>query len=292
MIMRELDDLDILRCFDVMYRERHLTRAAARVGMSQPAMSRMLVRLRDTFDDPLFVRAAHGMIPTPHADSLEPRVKALLAQAAALVRTPQFDPKRLERTFVIAATGFAESQFLPPLVALLSREAPRVALSVRPIGSGFEDEVDVMIGRKQALPNHARHIRLYAETYSCAIRRDHPCARMTISRYVELPHLVVTPGATPGNMVDDALAARGLARRVTVRVHTFPLAPAIIAASDLVLTGPTRTLVAAAKPHGLRVIAAPIELTHLGVFAGWHPRVHDDPGHEWFRSKLIAACGR
>jgi DNA-binding transcriptional LysR family regulator len=290
--MHEVDDLALLRCFAELHRERHLSRAAVRVGLSQPAMSRALARLRATFDDPLFVRTPAGMIPTARADVLAPRVRDLLTAAAALVRAPDFDPARLERTFVIAAAGFAEVQYLPTLIATLAREAPGVSVTVRPVGASLEDRVDVAIAIRDTLPRDARRVALYTETYACAVRADHPCKRLTLARYVELAHLVVAPGDAPGGIVDSVLARRGLVRRVAVRVHTFPLAPAILAASDLIITAPHHSLAAVAGPYGLRLIAPPLELSHSGVFAAWHPRHHADPAHAWFRGKLLAACKR
>jgi DNA-binding transcriptional LysR family regulator len=286
--MQNLDNLEPLRCFSELYRERHLSRAALRAGLSQPAMSRALARLRATFDDPLFVRSSRGMDPTPRADELAPRIRDLLAAAANLLEPQRFDPSRLVRTFVIATPGFAESQFLPPLVATLAKEAPGVSITLRPTSLDFEG-IDLVVGRRDAMPAEARHVRLYVETYSCAVRQKHPCKRLTLARYVQLPHLVVAPGNLTGNIVDSALAAQGLTRRVVVRVHTFPLAPAIISGSDLILTGPTRSLEVVAKPYCLRLLLPPIALAHQGVFAGWHPRFHADPAHAWFRAMLLAA---
>jgi DNA-binding transcriptional LysR family regulator len=288
--MHQVDNLEILRCFAQLHRERHLSRAALRVGLSQPAMSRALARLRTTFADELFVRTPAGMIPTARADALAPRVHDLLAAADALVRAPDFDPARLVRTFVIAAAGFAETQFLPPLVASLAREAPGVSITVRPVGGGLEDRVDLVIAIRDTLPNDARHVQLYIESFACAVREDHPCKRLTLARYVKLAHLVVAPGDRPGGRIDSALARHDLVRRVAVRVHTFPLAPAIVAASDLIITAPRRSLAAVAHAHRLRLMAPPLELAHSGVFAAWHPRLHADPAHVWFRGKLLAAC--
>lgn len=296
--MHELDDvpsLASLRCFAALHRERHLSRAAVRAGLSQPAMSRVLARLRATFDDPLFVRTPRGMIPTARADALAPRVLAIVAETERLVRPAAFAPVRLQRQFVILTAGFVEAQFLPRLTEELATEAPGVSLAFRQIGRGADEQLetsaDAMITVRAALPRDARHVRIYEETYTCAVRRDHPLVRkrLTLDRYTQLPHLVVAPGVDPSTVVDSALAALGRLRRVTVRVHTFPLAPAIIARTDLVLTAPTHNLAAMAEPYGLRLFPPPLALPHFGVFLGWHPRVHADAASVWFRSKLLAA---
>lgn len=297
-IMREVDDipsLESLRCFTALHRERHLSRAAVRAGLSQPAMSRVLARLRTTFADPLFVRTPRGMVPTARADALAPRVLAIVADAERLVRPAAFDPAHLQRQFVIMTAGFVEAQFLPRVAAELAREAPGVSIALRQIGRGaaeqLESSVDVVITVRDALPRDARRVRIYEETYTCALRRGHPLARkrLTLDRYTELAHLVVSPGDDPSTIVDSALATLGRLRRVVVRVHTFPLAPAIIARSDLVLTAPTHNLVAMAEPYGLQLFPPPLPLPRFGVFLGWHPRVHADAASVWFRSKLLAA---
>jgi DNA-binding transcriptional LysR family regulator len=299
--MQPADDapsLELLRCFAALHRERHLSRAAARRGLSQPAMSRALARLRAMFGDPLFVRTPRGMLPTTRAEALAPRVQAVVEAAAALVRPPEFDPARLVCTFTIATAGFSESQFLPPLVATLAREAPGVSIALRPIGRSIAEQlesgVDLIVTVRDALPGEARRVLIHEETFTCAVRRDHPAVgkRLTLDRYVELSHLVVSPGVNPGSVVDSALARLGRARRVVVRVHTFPIAPSVIAGSDLVLTAPMHTLAAMAPPYRLRLLPPPVELASFGVYLAWHPRVHHDPASVWFRGKLLAATRR
>lgn len=297
--MRREDDapsFDLLRCFALLHRERHLSRAAKRAGLSQPAMSRALARLRDLFGDPLFVRTPRGMVPTTRADALAPRVGAVLEAAAALVREEELDPATLARTFTIGTSGFSDAQLLPPLVDMLAREAPGVAITTRPLGSDAGEalasgRIDLMIGIAAAVPQDAQRTRLYEETFVCAVRRDHPRVgkRLTLARFVSLPHLLVSPGEQPGGVVDAALEARGLSRHVAMRVHSFASAPPIVASSDLVLTAPTRSIAPLAKPLRLRLFPVPLDLARFPVFAAWHARVHDDPAHRWLRAKLVAA---
>jgi LysR family transcriptional regulator, transcriptional activator of nodD3 and syrA len=295
----DVPSLDLLRCFATLHHERHLSRAAQRVGLSQPAMSRALGRLRDAFGDPLFVRTPRGMVPTTRADVLAPQVLAVLDAAGALVRPAAFDPARLVRTFVLGTTDFFDAELVPRLIEALAREAPGVTIATRPIGEDVGDalasgRLDLIISVREAIPIDLKATRLYDEGFVCAVRRNHPRVgkRLTLERFVELPHLLIAPGGTPGSRVDTALAARGLTRRVVVRIHTFLSAASIVAATDLVLTAPTRVLEPLARPFGLRLLPSPVVLDRFAVLAAWHPRVHDDPAHVWFRTMIAAASKR
>ncbi len=298
-LTNDVPDLDLLRCFAMLHHERHLSRAAARVGLSQPAMSRALGRLRDAFDDPLFVRTPRGMLPTTRADALVPRVLAVLAAAGSLIEPERFDPRTLVRTFVIGVADFFDAELIPRLVEVLVRDAPGVSIHTRPIGDDVGDalaagRLDLMIGVRESVPADARATKLYDERFVCAVRRDHPRVgkRLSIERFIELPHLLIAPMGNPGSRVDTALAARGLSRRVVVRVHTFLSAPAIVASSDLVLTAPARVLEPLAQPFRLRLLPPPVEVPGFAVLTAWHPRVHDDPAHAWFRAAIAAASRR
>ncbi|HEY0252814.1 MAG TPA: LysR family transcriptional regulator, partial [Kofleriaceae bacterium] len=288
-----LPSLELLRCFALLHRERHLSRAAARAGLSQPAMSRMLAKLRATFADPLFVRTPTGMLPTSRADAIAPQIAEIVAATTALVHPDAFDPRRLTRTFTIVTAGFAEAQLLPVLVRELATEAPNVTLSLRAmIGRTFGAEqlqqgADVLLTVRAGLPNDAKRVLIHDESYACVLRADHPVKKLTLDRYCELAHVMVSPSDTGGGVIDSALAQLGRARRVLVRVHTFAIAPPIIAATDLVLTAPLLSL--RALPADLKVHACPLELPSFGIYLAWHPRVDADPASAWFRKKVLTA---
>lgn len=295
--MHDVPDLDLLRCFVHLHRERHLTRAAKQAGLSQPAMSRALGRLRTTFGDPLFVRASSGMVPTPRAEALAPQIKAVLHAAGALVQPVRFDPAQLSRTFVIGSVDFSDVTLVPPLVDALQRTAPGVSITTRPLGEGTGEalasgQLDLVVGVPVSIPGDAMTSFLFEDGYLCAVRRDHPGVgrRLTLERYVELPHLVIAPRGAPGSAVDAALEARKLMRRVVVRTHTFLSAPAIVASSDLVLTAPSRLLEQLAPKFGLRLLPPPLPLPRFKIWQAWHPRVQHDPAHAWFRGKVAAAA--
>lgn len=287
----QLPDLELLRCFASLHQERHLTRAATRVGLSQPAMSRALVRMRDAFSDPLFVRGPRGMLPTPRADSLAPQITGVLEAAAALVRT---NPMSLARAFTLGTTDFFDADLLPKLIAQLAKLAPNASIVTRPIGSDLDDalasgRLDLALGVRMNVPPGAMTQKLFSDHFSCAVRKDHPVKRLTLARFVELSHLFIAPGGTPGGPVDTALAELGLSRRIAARTFSFLSAPAILARTDLILTAPTRILEQAVAPYQLRMLPCPLELPEMSLHMMWHPRMHADPAHAWFRGLLARA---
>lgn len=296
--MNDVPDLELLSLFAALHAERHLTRAAARAGRSQPAMSRALGRMRALFGDVLFVRTPSGMVPTPRADALAPEVKRVLAEATALVRPRSFEPERLERTFVIGTSDLFEAHLLPRLTSLLAREAPGVDVALRtppgdPIPDLVEGRLDLVILPHTSLPEGVVAQHLFDDTFLCAVRRGHPEVKreLTLERFVALRHVQIAPRGRPGGPVDDALAALGLARRVAVQTPSFLAAPVLAARSDLVLTAPRLVLEPLASGLGLRTFPLPVEVPGFRIYAAWHARMNADPAHKWFRS-VVARAGK
>lgn len=297
MVMRaDVPDLELLSLFQALHAERHLTRAAARTGKSQPAMSRALGRMRVLFGDELFVRTHAGMVPTPRADALAPEVRRVLDEAAALVRTRPVTVFELTRTFVIGTSDLFEAYLLPRLAEIVTREAPGVDVLMRvvpedPTADLADGRLDLVILPRPALPDGMMTAHLFDDTFLCAVRRDHPQVKRSLSleRFTSLRHVQIAPRGRPGGPVDDALAALGLARRVCVRTPSFLAAPLLVARSDLVLTAPRLVLEPLAGPLGLRTFPLPLEVPGFRVHAAWHARMHHDPAHRWFRSALARA---
>jgi DNA-binding transcriptional LysR family regulator len=290
-------DLDLLRVFDHLHRERHLTRAARLVGLSQPAVSRALARLREVFGDPLFVRTPRGMLPTSRAEQLAPEVREVLLRASALVRPAAFEPRTLERDFVITGVDFLEADLMPRLARLLAEEAPGATIVSRPLGADASEALaagraDLAIGVRPTLPADVMTTHLFDDGFVCVVREGHPTVKRTLSlaRYAELSHVLISPRGEPGSPVDTALAALGKTRRIAVRTHTFLSAPLIVAQTDLVLTGPRRVLVPMAAALGLRLLPPPVALRTFAVHMAWHPRVQHDPAHAWLRGLVKRAA--
>ena len=293
-------DLNLLVVLDALLAEKHVTRAAAKVGLSQSATSHALARLRGLLGDPLLVRGARGaLVPTARAEALAPALRRALDGFVDVLRgAPTFDPASARRAFRIGAGDYAELVLLPRLVARLAREAPGVDLWMVPLPDDpaaalAAGELDVALGVWSSMgwPAGTYQRRLFDEDFRCVVRAGHPATkqRLTLVRYCELDHLLVAPRGTPGSRVDDILASLGRTRRVLVRVPHFLIAPHVIAASDLVVTLATRLSQIYAEPLGLELLAPPFEMPGFTVSMAWHERAHHDPGHRWLRDRLVEA---
>lgn len=293
-----LPDLELLALFDAIHRERHLTRAAARSGKSQPAMSRALARMRAAFGDELFVRTPRGVVPTARADALAPEVRRLLDAATALVKDRAFSPVALDRTMTIGTSDFAEAQILSRLTTLVQAEAPRVnlrtmAIPPDPMDWLADGRMDLFIAPQGGVPPTAMVGHLFDDSFLCAVRADHPVVRRTVSldRYTELSHIQIAPRGRPGGPVDDALAALGLSRRVAVRTPSFLAALVLLSHSDFIITGPRTILEQLSDTFRLRTFPLPFDVPGFRVVQAWHPRAQDDPAHQWLRSLIARVAG-
>ena len=293
-------DLNLLRVLDALFRERHLTRAAKALGLSQPAASHALARLREHFDDPLFVRTSEGLVPTPGAAALEGKLRAAMrALEESVTGARAFDPATARTTFTLATADYGSFVVVPPLLERLRREAAGTELWVRSVRDDvFTDlargECDVYLG-PVAVGATARGIhtrRLLEEHFVCVVRRDHPrvAEALDLDTYASLPHVFVAPRGTPGGVVDVALAKHRRKRHIAVAVPQFLLAPHLVAHSDMVLTIGRRVAEAFAAMLPLRVLAPPLALPPFAMDLAWHDRTHADPAHAWFRDEIVEAA--
>ncbi|WP_437541830.1 LysR family transcriptional regulator [Sorangium sp. So ce367] len=290
------DDLNLLLALDVLLRERHVTRAAKRLGITQSAASQRLGRLREFFGDALLAPGRPLLALTPRAEALaDPLAQALASLRAAVQAGAPFDPATSERRFVLLGNDLLEAIALPRLLPLLAREAPHITVQVDRAEADFvrrleRGTADLAFVPEFLVPPSSRQLRLPEEGFVTLMRRDHPAAsrRLTLERYLELGHVLIAPHGMPGSLVDRALEARGRRRRIVAQVQHFVTVPFLIAASDLVVTCPA-TVAAVSRPFGLRAVRPPVELGVDRSSAVWHERVHDDPGHRWLRSWLSKA---
>ncbi|CAN90334.1 transcriptional regulator, LysR family [Sorangium cellulosum So ce56] len=284
-------DLNLLVVLDALLAEGSVTRAAARVGLSQSAMSHALGRLRVLIDDPVLVRTPRGMIPTPRAQELIGPIREALAKIEATVaRSPRFEPATARRSFTVATVDYVELILLPRLVQKLVSEAPFIDLVARPYDSEMwsameTGKVDLAIGLLPALPAGFYRQRLIEERYMCVVRRSHPAVRgkLTLKTYTSLPHALISPRGEGGGRVDEVLAERGLSRRVALQIPHFLVAAHIVAQTDLVLTVPARIARVFAEMEELHVMKPPVELGGFSVDQVWHERHAKDPAHTWLR---------
>jgi DNA-binding transcriptional LysR family regulator len=293
-------DLNLVLALDALLAERHVTRAASRLGITQPAASHALSRLRALLGDPLLVRGPRGaMSPTPRAAQLAPQVRKVLVELAGALRGTTFDPATARRTFRICTTDYVELVLLPRLTERIARLAPGIDLWVHSFTDWGNAELaagalDAVISppRGASRPAGSYEKLLFDESFTCIVRADHPLARsrMTLARYCAASHLLVSPRGTPGSLVDDALAAMGKTRRVALAVPHFLVVPHIVAGTDLVATLASRLAAPFARTLGIVATPPPVAIPKFQLALAWHERNHHDPQQRWFRDQILAVA--
>lgn len=288
-------DLNLLKTFDALLDERSVTRAAARLGLTQPAVSGMLTRMRDSFDDSLFVRTQRGIVPTLRAVELSASVKQILSEVEALLRPSVFDPATAQFTVSIAATDYALHSVVLPFLPKLRSAAPGIRLAVQPVESEnaqikFESgDLDIALVTPETAPRDLHSRRLFDETYVCAVREGHPedagSGQIDIDRFCALDHALVSySGERFWGVTDDALAALGRERRIALSVTNFLVLAEVLRTTDLIAVVPRRLV---RTGDGLKMMSPPVSIPGFSKIAVWHERTHRDEGHRWFRSMLF-----
>jgi len=289
-------DLNLLPVFVALMEERNVTRTAERLGITQPALSNALTRLRTMLRDPLFIRERYGVRPTPMAEQLAPAIAAALAALDDVVRGQQdFDPARAERLITIAPNSYAEFVLAPAIVARLGAEAPGIRLRLTPFGTDLAETgvmsgtTALVLGRIVDPPDNLVVQHLMDDGLACVVRADHPVIGDRISRvqYEALRHVNMLP---PGRLragLFQALERQGLAREVAVSVTHFLAIPELVAVTDYCATLPRQICRHVAHDRRLKVVPAPVDLGTFPVHMAWHMRYRDDPAHRWLRA-LIA----
>jgi DNA-binding transcriptional LysR family regulator len=289
-------DLNLLRAFDAVLREGSVTAAAGRLGMSQPAMSNALSRLRGLLGDPLFMRTPGGMRPTPFAQQLAaPVQQALDLIRASLSQQTGFDPRTSDRIFRFQLTDVGEIAFLPPLLERLQRDAPLVRVETQhlpqdEVGDALAGgEVDVAVGFLPELSAGVVQKRLFRDRYVCLVRADHPTigSRLTRSRFLAATHILVSSRGSAHEIVEQTLRNQGLVRKIALRVPHFTVVPMILSRTDHMVIVP-EGLVGAIAPFGrFKALKPPVDIPALEVKVHWHERFDQDPGIAWLRGLLI-----
>jgi len=289
-------DLNLLPVLLVMMEERNVTRAAERLGITQPALSNALNRLRETLNDPLFIRERYGMRPTPMAEQLAEVVAASLGAIDKVILGQQdFDPRHATRLFTLAPNSSVEFVMMPTIVARLRTTAPGIRLRLTPFGNDIAEtgvisgNTDMVLGRIVEPPDNLVVQHLMDEGLACVVRADHPevTDELSAEQYEQLRHVNVLP---PGRMragLYQALEQRGLRRQVAVSVTHFLAVPEMIVVTDYCATLPRLICQQLAKDPRLKVLPAPVDLGTFPVEMGWHARYRDDPAHRWLRSLMI-----
>lgn len=289
-------DLNLLVTFEAIYQSRNLTIAGRGLGLSQPAMSHALGRLRSTFGDPLFVRMPGGLQPTPVANEIAPALMEGLAAIRGSLQRKTFDAAKSFRVFNIGMGDIAEVVHLPHVVRELHTSAPHVRLNSNAIpGPRLADalgdgEVDVATGIYQ-LGAGCRQIALYENEYACVLRADHPYigTKLTLKQFKAVEHILVAPkGASQhAQIIERALTSRKVNARIAVQVSNFHGVMALITSTDLIATIPGRLAQSMQQSTNINVLPPPIPLPKINVSLYWHERFHREPGNAWLRSVFI-----
>ena len=293
----EPSDLASLLALDALLQEQSVSRAATRLGISTPAASHALAKLRKRFGDELLVRAGRKMVLTPRAMALRELVRGAIASADLVFEDPDaFDPARMDREFILSTTDYVLSIFGRELEQVIGSSAPGLVLRVIPNApdDGLRlraGETDLAVGIYGELPPELKIRPIITDRLVCVVRADHPSVRqrLTLKQFTRLEHVQVAPRGRPGGYVDELLEERGMSRRVTRAVPYFRVGLEMVATSDRVLTVSERIARQSAAELGLRVLEPPLPLEPFTLSLVWHPRRDGDLGHRWLRERLVEA---
>lgn len=299
-------DLNLLEYLDILLRERNVTRAASHLGLSQPAMSNGLGRLRTLFDDPLLVRTSDGMTPTERALELQPVIREVLARVDKAVQPrAAFEAATAERFFRIMATDYAESTIFPPILQRLREAAPGVTLDIMtPSDVSFLDveqgKVDMVINRFDSIPQSFHQKTIWEDDFACLFSVDNPIRHnFTLESYLQAQHVWVSKtgmgvgvGMDPDDVqrlgwVDEALNRIGKQRRISVFTRHYQAAMLMAEQNDLIATVPAKA--AKLQAHNPRVVVEkpPFEIPPIELKMAWSPLLQNNPSHQWMRRLIV-----
>ena len=288
-------DLNLLVAFDALLTERSVTRAAARVGLGQSAMSHNLARLRTLFGDELLTRGAEGMRPTPRALALADPVRVTLSQIqAAVLQREAFDPSTAVRTFRIGLADSIEVALIPGLLARLRQTAPAVSLRLRSIDrhGALEDldtgRLDLGIGVFDQGQMHHKRRALYTDSFLCLFNPANLglTSPISLEAYLSVPHVLTSLAEDAHGAVDEVLAKRKLRRTIALTTPGFLAVPFVVRRAPVITTMPSRLARYFADAFGLATSPAPIELPTFTISLLWHASFDQDPGHVWLRQTV------
>ncbi|MCW5655272.1 LysR family transcriptional regulator [Hydrogenophaga sp.] len=311
----ELTDIDLnqLVLFQQLMTERKVSRVADNLGLTQPAVSNALAKLRRALGDELFLRTPQGMVPTPYAEQLaEPVGYALGMIHSGLNQQTRFEPGKVKGSITIAMTDIGEIVFLPALVERLAREAPGLVVNtVRNTAVNLREDmesgrVDLAIGLLPQLKSGFFQRRLFMQRYVCLLRKGHPLAvaaaararsqkkaqaPLSLAEFRAAEHLVIVSAGTGHGKVDDVMRRAGIDRTARLTVPHFVSVGHILQGSDLIATVPERLAHKLAKPFGLVALPHPVKLPDIAINVFWHAKVHRSPAHQWWRGVLFDMFG-
>ena len=284
-------DLNLLRTFDAIHRNQSLTAAAAELGLTQPAVSAALKRLRERLANPLFVRTSHGMRPTPHADQIAAKVAQALALLRDVDRVASFSPQTTTVNYRVYINDVGMQVVMPHVMRHLSEHAPGARLTIpdlRPdevVDALDRGDIDLAIGFFLGMPNWAHQQTVRRTSYICAVRSDHPVVHdsLSLEQFLALKHGMYATSGSPHGIVEQTLAQLGLAREVSLRVPRFTTLPFLIEQTDLIVTIPEDLGLAFSRMLRVKLFQPPLPLPRFEIKQYWHPRHHAEPAYRWLR---------
>ena len=288
-------DLNLLVVFKTLYEERNVTKASKKIGITQPAMSNALNRLRYLVKDELFIRGPKGMRPTPRANELSSPIQTALNNLELSLSSINFDPLTTKKLYKISISDDVAPLILPNLINFLEKESPNSSLRIRS-EQGSEalklldsNDIDFAIGRFEMVSTRFESVDLYTEKYVCMMNSDHPLAKdekLSIEQYLSSKHLRVAPAGTPVAPIDRSLSQLNLEREIFARIDLVTMAPLILKNSDLILTLPSKTAHRMAKNYNFSIAELPIGLEQRQTKLLWHRELTNHPAYDWIKSQI------
>ncbi|GIZ51415.1 LysR family transcriptional regulator [Noviherbaspirillum aridicola] len=291
-------DLNLFTVFEAIYTEGSVTRASQKLNLTQPAISHALGRLRQMFDDPLFVRQGHAMVSTPLARSLiEPVRRSLRGLEVTLNAARSFDPATTAKTFHLALRDVLEATILPPLLRRVQESAPAVDIAAitvdrrELVGELAAGTLDAAIDVLLPLPNDVMRTRIYQDSTVVVVRKGHPDidGGIDLDTYMKQDHILASSRRRGPGLEDFELSRFGLERHIRLRCQHYFAACRVVSQSDMLLTMPGRYARIANREFGNQILPFPLEVPAFDVFLYWHANVDADPANAWFREQVMAS---
>jgi DNA-binding transcriptional LysR family regulator len=293
-------DLNLLKAFDALYKERNVTRAAERISISQPAMSAVLGRLRDLFNDPLFIRDKFGVSPTEKASAIHPTIEQALEELDSLVQSEQvLDLENEKRTFDIAVTDYFQLMILPLLMRRIRQYAPNFQI----ITSVFRQDItetgmmsgrtELAFGRLIDPPDSLIVRHAIEDSFACLVSKSHPSikARLSLKQLETFKHVVMQPRGKLHTGIFRILEEKGIKRNIACTVTHFHAIPHLIIDTDYIALLPKRICEQFAKNNpSLHMVKTPDIFDTFPLHLSWHKRNQKDPAHQWLRNQILECC--
>ncbi len=299
MISRMDYDLNLLKTFAALMTERSVTAASQRLGLTQPAVSGSLAKLRRLFDDPLFTRTRYGIVPTKKAEAIAPIVQKALEDLDAVIQGEQtFEPQTSTRQFYVAANPYFECVLVPRLAQVVSQQSPQVQLTLVPIGTDLAEArlsggvTELALSRFDQPSEQFTRQTILQDEFACIVRTENPYVgdMLTVDAYETMKHVIVAPPNRLKSGVFSILKQQSIRREVAIAVSHFLAVAPIIATTDYCATLPKRIAQQYVGHPKYRVFAPPTDFGQFPMHMVWHPRYDNDTGHQWLRSLIQDIC--